>query len=28
MLIVVHVLEWRAAVQPGQAAVSDDRGAE
>jgi acyl-CoA synthetase (AMP-forming)/AMP-acid ligase II len=28
MLTLVHVLEWRAAVQPGQAAVSDDRGAE
>src|SRR3984957_4671636 len=28
MLTLVHVLEWRAAVQPGQLAVSDDRGAE
>jgi acyl-CoA synthetase (AMP-forming)/AMP-acid ligase II len=28
MLTLVHVLEWRAAVQPGQVAVSDDRGAE
>jgi acyl-CoA synthetase (AMP-forming)/AMP-acid ligase II len=28
MLSLVHVLEWRAAVQPGQLAVSDDRGAE
>ena len=28
MLSLVHVLEWRAAVQPGQVAVSDDRGAE
>ena len=28
MLTLVHVLEWRAAVQPGQAALSDDRGAE
>ncbi len=28
MLTLVHVLEWRAAVQPGQLALSDDRGAE
>ena len=28
MLSLVHVLEWRAAVQPGQVAVSDDRGAQ
>ena len=28
MLSLIHVLEWRAAVQPGQLAVSDDRGAE
>ena len=28
MLSLVHVLEWRAAVQPGQVALSDDRGAE
>ena len=28
MLTLVHVLEWRAAVQPGQVALSDDRGAE
>src|SRR5215475_8826414 len=28
MLTLIHVLEWRAAVQPGQAALSDDRGAE
>jgi acyl-CoA synthetase (AMP-forming)/AMP-acid ligase II len=28
MLSLVHVLEWRAAVQPGQLAISDDRGAE
>jgi acyl-CoA synthetase (AMP-forming)/AMP-acid ligase II len=28
MLTLVHVLEWRAAVQPGQLAISDDRGAE
>ena len=27
MLSLVHVLEWRAAVQPGQLAISDDRGA-
>jgi non-ribosomal peptide synthetase component E (peptide arylation enzyme) len=27
MLTLVHVLEWRAAVQPHQAAISDDRGA-
>src|SRR5579862_7475913 len=28
MLTLIHVLEWRAAVQPGQLAISDDRGAE
>ncbi|TVZ03379.1 fatty acid--CoA ligase [Trebonia kvetii] len=28
MLSLVHVLEWRAAVQPDLVAVSDDRGAE
>ena len=28
MLSLVHVLEWRAAVQPDQVALSDDRGAE
>ena len=28
MLSLFHVLEWRAAVQPGQIALSDDRGAE
>ncbi len=28
MLSLIHVLEWRAAVQPGLVAVSDDRGAE
>src|SRR5215831_1950039 len=28
MLTLIHVLEWRAAVQPGQVALSDDRGAE
>jgi long-chain acyl-CoA synthetase len=28
VLSLVHVLEWRAAVQPGELALSDDRGAE
>ena len=28
MLSLVHVLEWRAAVQPAQVAISDDRGTE
>jgi acyl-CoA synthetase (AMP-forming)/AMP-acid ligase II len=28
MLSLVHVLEWRAAVQPDLVAISDDRGAE
>lgn len=28
MLSLVHVLEWRAAVQPDQVALSDDRGTE
>ena len=28
MLSLVHVLEWRAAVQPDQVALSDDRGAQ
>jgi acyl-CoA synthetase (AMP-forming)/AMP-acid ligase II len=28
MLTLVHLLEWRAAVQPDQVALSDDRGAE
>ena len=28
MLSLVHVLEWRAAVQPDQVALSNDRGAE
>jgi len=28
MLSLVHVLEWRAAIQPDQVALSDDRGAE
>jgi hypothetical protein len=28
VLSLVHVLEWRAAVQPDAIALSDDRGAE
>ena len=28
MLSLVHVVEWRPAVQPDQVALSDDRGAE
>jgi acyl-CoA synthetase (AMP-forming)/AMP-acid ligase II len=28
MLSLIHVLEWRAAIQPDQVALSDDRGAE
>lgn len=28
MLSLVHVVEWRAAVNPGQIALTDDRGAE
>jgi hypothetical protein len=28
MLSLVHVVEWRAAVQPDQVALSDDRGTE
>jgi long-chain acyl-CoA synthetase len=28
VLSLVHVLEWRAAVQPGELALSDDQGAE
>ena len=28
MLSLIHVLEWRAAIQPGAIALSDQQGAE